>query len=131
MFGGKEEDIHMLCRQTEYNGMMNAIMDTFGSLASCRPATPEELKEHLSYGIKYQPKEPEKEGNWIHVHIKTTTGGVELFATQYCRNCKVISPQPVVDRVKRNLEVGSIFLQLVLESAKLTLPALLKLVAVT
>lgn len=109
MFGGKEEDICMLCRETEYNGMMNAIMDTFGTLATCRPATEAELIEHLSYGINYQPKEPEKEGRWIHVHIKTTTGGVELFATQYCRNCKVISPQSVVDRVKRNLEIGSIF----------------------
>lgn len=109
MFGGKEEDICMLCRQTDYNGMMNAIMDTFGNLATFRPATPAELKEHLSYGINYQPKEPEKEGEWIHVHIKTTTGGVELFATQYCRNCKVISPQSVVDRVKRNLEIGSVF----------------------
>lgn len=109
MFGGKEEDICMLCRQTDYNGMMNAIMDTFGNLATFRPATLAELKEHLSYGINYQPKEPEKEGEWIHVHIKTTTGGVELFATQYCRNCKVISPQSVVDRVKRNLEIGSVF----------------------
>lgn len=109
MFGGKEEDICMLCRQTEYNGMMNALMDTFGSLATYRLATKEELQEHLSYGINYQPKEPKKEGTWIHVHIKTTTGGVELFATQYCRNCKVISPQSVVDRVKHNLEIGSIF----------------------
>ena len=109
MFGGKVEDICMLCRQTDYNGMMNAIMDTFGNLATFRPATKEELEKHLSYGINYQPKEPEKEGQWIHVHIKTTTGGVELFATQYCRNCKVISPQSVADRVKRNLEVGSVF----------------------
>lgn len=110
MFGGEEQSIRMLCRQTEYNGMMNAIRDTFGLNAVCRPATQEELEQYLSYGIDYQPNpDPAKEGKWVHVRITSTTGGVELFATQYCRNCRVIYPQSVVDRVKRNLEVGTIF----------------------
>lgn len=106
MFGGKPETITMLCRENPYNGMVNAIMDTFGPLAHCRLATQEELEQYLGYGTTYCPDKPEK---WIHVRVYTTIGGVELFATQYCRNCRVIQPQKVADRVKRNLEVGSIF----------------------
>jgi hypothetical protein len=101
MFGGNEEDIDMLCLQTETNGIMNAVMDVFGLLANCRPATQAEIQSHIS--PDYVLSENEK---WIHVHVKTTTGGVILFATQYCRYCKVISPDFVVDAIQNNLKTG-------------------------
>ena len=103
MFGGKEENITMLCRETPYNGMLNAVMDTFGNQANYRLATKDELEKYIGSETSDCPNTREK---WIHIRVKTTTGGVELFATQYCRNCRVISPETVVERVKQNLEYG-------------------------
>ena len=112
MYGGKEETIHMLCRQSEYNGMMNAVMDTFGTLAHCRPATQEELEQYLGYGTRYQPNpDPKEEGTWIHVRVNSTARGVVLFATQYCNHCRVISPQSLADDIKKKLTEGSLFYQ--------------------
>lgn len=110
MYGGKEEHIQMLCYQTESNGMMNAVMDTFGTLAKCRPATQKELEQYLGYGTRYQP-DPEQEGSWIHIHINSSVRGVALFAVQYCNLCRVISPQTLVDDIKKTLNEGSLFYQ--------------------
>lgn len=104
MFGGKQEMITMLCRESEHKGILNAVMDTFGTLANCRLATKDEMEKYLGYGTTYLPKKEEK---WIHVRVRATTGGVELFATQYCRYCRVISPERVVKNIKKNLEVGT------------------------
>lgn len=112
MYGGKEETIQMLCRQSEDNGMMNAVMDTFGTLARCRPATQEELEQYLGYGTRYQPKEdPDEEGIWIHVRVNSTARGVALFATQYCNHCRVLSPQSLADDIKKKITEGSLFYQ--------------------
>lgn len=104
MYSGKEELITMLCYQTEQNGMMNAVMDTFDTLAQCRPATPEEIATHIGNN-----NASDSSGKWIHVQMRTTTGGVELFATQYCRNCKILSPSYLADAIKQNLETGLSF----------------------
>lgn len=112
MYGGKEETIQMLCRQSELNGMMNAVMDTFGTLARCRPATQQELEQHLGYGTRNHPNpDPAQEGTWIHVRVNSTTRGVALFATQYCNHCKVISPPSLADEVKKIINEGSLFYQ--------------------
>lgn len=103
MFGGKKERIELLCRCTEKNYFMNTIMDVFGKKARVAPAENEILEKYLRHTREFY----EKRGmTWLHVTIESAPGGVELWAVQYCADCRVIAPETSVERVKRRLERG-------------------------
>ncbi|MBR4026598.1 MAG: WYL domain-containing protein [Lachnospiraceae bacterium] len=97
MFSGKKEAITMLCRDTLDSGIINAIVDTFGQLADMRPVTENKLKQYLP---------PNETDPWIEVRISAAPNGVALFATQYCRDCKIIFPSHLVEKIKNNLNAG-------------------------
>ncbi len=102
MHGGKVKHIAMLYLDSEQNGMNNAIMDTFGKISQVRPATAEDLKNNLPLHVLADSSA----GTWMRADFQATTAGTELFATQYCRYCKVISPSSLSEKIADNLRSG-------------------------
>ena len=102
MHGGKVTPTTMLYLDSKQNNMNNAIIDTFGKIVHIRPATAEELKNHLSPRVLADSSA----GTWMRADFRATTAGTELFATQYCRYCKVVSPQSLSQKIADNLKSG-------------------------
>ena len=103
MHGGKIQPITMLYLDSPENSMNNAIIDTFGKITKIRPATKEELKKNLpASALSFSPES----GTWMRANFQATTAGTELFATQYCRYCKVISPAFLSEKIQDNLKAG-------------------------
>ncbi len=103
MFGGKKETIVMLCRETGKNYMMNTIVDVFGKNVKVTQASDELLERYLKHNRKYY----EEQGIiWLRVSMESAPGGVELWATQYCNDCLIISPEESRNRVKERLDAG-------------------------
>ena len=102
MYGGKIQHITMLYFDTPKNGMNNAVIDTFGKTANIRPATLEEIQTHLPT-VNINDIE---NGTWFRADFNATITGTELFATQYCRFCKVISPTTLKDNIIASLQTG-------------------------
>lgn len=101
MYGGEAQHIAMLFLETPSNNINNAITDTFGRTAQIRLATEDEINTHLP-GINLS----DIQGTWMRVDFNATTTGTELFATQYCRYCKVISPEKLANNITANLQTG-------------------------
>lgn len=103
MYGGQKEKIVLLCRDTGKNYIMNTIMDVFGKNAKVSKADEDMIR-------KYLPEAPEsymeKGITWLKVVIETTTGGVELWATQYANDCRIVEPEASAERVKERLQAG-------------------------
>ena len=103
MFGGKKEHIVLLCRKTERNYFMNTIMDVFGKDAKVCEAEEDLIEQYLPHS----KTEYEQQGiTWLRVTIESAVGGVELWATQYCKDCIIISPEESRERVKQRLLEG-------------------------
>lgn len=103
MFGGKKETIVLLCRDTGKNYIMNTIVDVFGKNAKVSQASDELVEKYLKHSRDYYE---EKGITWLRVSLESTPGGVELWATQYCNDCLIISPEESRDRVKERLHAG-------------------------
>lgn len=103
MFGGKKEAVVLLCRDTGKNYIMNTIMDVFGKNARVTPASDELLEKYLHHDRAYFK---EQGITWLKVALESAVGGVELWATQYCNDCLIVSPQESHDRVKMRLGIG-------------------------
>lgn len=108
MHGGKIEHIKMLYLDTPKFCMSNAMMDTFGKTTRVRPASKEEILSFLPAHAHL----PAHEGTWYRADFQATTGGTELFATQYSPYCKVISPSSLSEKVQANLQKGLSLYQL-------------------
>lgn len=103
MFGGEKQTITILCRDTGTNYIMNMIMDVFGKNARISMAENAYLVKYLGHDKEYF----EKQGiTWIKVSVESTMGGVELWATQYCSDCVIVSPEELREHVRRRLESG-------------------------
>ena len=108
MFGGKKETIVMLCRDTGKNYIMNTLVDVFGKNVRVTQASEELLEKYL----KHRWENDREHGIiWLRVSIESALGGVELWATQYCNDCLIISPEESRDRVKKRLEEGIAYYQ--------------------
>lgn len=101
MHGGKILPITMLYLDSPEMCMSNAMIDTFGKITNIRPATQDELNKNLPASVVSS-----KSGTWMRADFKATTAGTELFATQYCRYCKVISPASLAEQIIDNLRNG-------------------------
>lgn len=103
MYGGKKEKLVMLCRDTGKNYIMNTVIDTFGKKIKVTKADAECIETYLPQSAA----EYEAQGiTWLRVLAETTTGGAELWATQHCRDCVIISPEESANRVRNNLQEG-------------------------
>ena len=103
MYGGEVEHICLLYLDAPTNGMNNALMDIFGKSTKIRPATSAEIKDNLSPAILANSAN----GQWMRADFASTGGGAELFATQYCRYCKVISPKSLQEKISESLTLGN------------------------
>lgn len=111
MHAGDMTEIQMLYLDSQNGLMNNLIRDTFGKPERIRLASTEVLTKHLpddilEKALKTRAAKDPSSDKWIHITLKTATGGVELFATQHCNYCKVISPSALADRIRDNLSSG-------------------------
>lgn len=103
MFGGEKKRMVLLCRDTGRNYIMNTIMDVFGKNAKVTKADRELVEKVLPESYETY----EKQGiSWLKVVIETTSGGVELWATQYCNDCVIVEPEESAKRVIQRLQNG-------------------------
>lgn len=107
MYGGKIHHITMLYDANMTTGMNNAIIDTFGKLTQIRPVAAKELMErwNINETSLISASETAKPF-WVRADFQATLGGAELFATQYCRHCRIVSPPELAAKVKENLTKG-------------------------
>ena len=103
MFGGEKEGIVVLCKDTGSNHIMNIIMDTFGKKARVNKASTAVVEKYLGHSVTYY----EKQGiTWLELSVEAAPKGVELWVTQYCNDCFIVSPEESVLRVKHRLSRG-------------------------
>ncbi len=103
MFGGKKNTFELLCRDTGRNYIMNTIIDVFGKNVHVREADAETVEKYLHRSLEEDKK---KHIEWLKVSFESAAGGVELWATQYCNDCVIISPEESAKRVKERLSAG-------------------------
>lgn len=103
MFGGKKQTIVMLCKDTGKNYIMNTIVDVFGKNARVTKASDELVETYTKHNAAYYLEQGVR---WLRVSIESTPGGVELWATQYCNDCLIISPEESRERVRKRLCAG-------------------------
>lgn len=103
MFSGKKERIVLLCRDTGKNYIMNMIVDVFGKKVKVSEASEELVREVTGHSVG---EEHEQGNRWLKVVLEAAVGGVELWATQYCNDCVVVSPEGLRISVKERLERG-------------------------
>lgn len=97
MFTGPEGRAKLLCRNRNNNYMMNILMDAFGKNARIHRASDKLVRQYLGKGID----EYEKEGvTWLEVTVDSSLWGIELWAMQYCKDCRLIAPEESVNRVR-------------------------------
>lgn len=82
MYSGIPEHIRIECRET----MINTLLDSFGLNVSIRRSV--------------------KREGWVSVSLNAAVDGVALWLTQYCADSYAVSPQKLVDKVKKNLMEG-------------------------
>ncbi len=113
MFGGKMCHAEMLCHISPTNGIMNALIDTFGfHMENGYPKIPSAseliklLGQNADKILSTMPdcvQSPDSNDVWIKVKYTATEMGTLLFATEYAANCKVLSPAPLYNKVRENL----------------------------
>lgn len=69
---------------------MNVIVDVFGKEARVTVASQALKEQYLKGIVDYEEK---SETVWLKVTVESTLGGVELWATQYCTDCIIVSPE--------------------------------------
>lgn len=106
MFGGKKERIVLLCRDTGKNYIMNMIVDVFGKKVKVSEASEELVREVTGHSVG---EEREQGNRWLKVVLEAAIGGVELWATQYCNDCVVVSPEALRTNVRKRLERGLLY----------------------
>lgn len=104
MYSGDKENMVLLCRDTGKNYIMNTIIDVFGKKAIVAKAEDDILVKYLHHDSSYYQ---EQGIVWLRVSINTSPGGVELWATQYCYDCVIISPEKSRVRVRERIEIGN------------------------
>ncbi|MCR4589746.1 MAG: WYL domain-containing transcriptional regulator [Lachnospiraceae bacterium] len=100
MFGGKPEMIRLVFFANDKNGMLNAMVDTFGRNITMKQASEEDLKKIFTDPAQYN----RSDGEWILASVRASTGGMALFATQYCDRLRVLSPPGVADEIRKRLK---------------------------
>lgn len=100
MFSGRMEHIRLLCRENGRNHIMNVIMDSFGKLARVRMAADEVVLKYTGRTVS----EYREEGiTWLEVTVEASVEGVEMWASQYCEDSLIISPESSRERLLQKL----------------------------
>ncbi len=104
MFGGKKKHMVLLCRDTGRNYIMNTIVDVFGKSAKVEPASDKILMKYLNHDREFYRAQGI---TWLKVSLESATGGVELWAAQYCCDCFIVSPEESRNRLRERLRAGA------------------------
>ncbi len=99
MFTGPQGRAKLLCRNRQDNYMMNILMDAFGKNTRIQKAPDSLVRENIGEWALEDEK-----AIWLEVTVDSSLWGIELWAMQYCNDCRVIAPEESVDRVKEYLE---------------------------
>ncbi len=100
MFGGKAENIKLIFFANDKNGMLNAMVDTFGRNIKMTPARKEDIEK-----IFTDPSLADRsDGEWILARVQASLRGMALFATQYSTDLRILSPAELVDEVRNRLK---------------------------
>ena len=99
-FGGKAENIKLIFFANDKNGMLNAMVDTFGRNIKMTPARKEDIEK-----IFTDPSLADRsDGEWILARVQASLRGMALFATQYSADLRILSPAELVDEVRNRLK---------------------------
>ncbi len=94
MYSGAQRNFHILVNASA-NNMMNTIVDVFGKNKKTVPVDADTAKKyHITAG------------DWVQLHLKCTADGMELFATEYCRDVIIISPEKSAQNVRETLKLA-------------------------
>jgi hypothetical protein len=94
MYSGAQKNFHILVNASA-NNMMNTIVDVFGKNKKTVPVDADTAKKyHITAG------------DWVQLHLKCTADGMELFATEYCRDVIIISPEKSAQNVRETLKLA-------------------------
>ncbi len=110
MYAGKVDRVTILCRDTGYHSILNSLVDTVGKGVRIIELKPKSERDRqmirkLDPDIDTQ-NENKKNYSWYWIGANAAHAGIELWATQYCRDCVVIEPQELAKKIKKNLSEG-------------------------
>jgi len=104
MYSGSLSNYRILVNASA-NNMMNTIVDTFGkgdaaTISKLKKTVPVKTDTAKKYHLKNNG------AGWVELGVKCSEPGMELFATEYCRDVIIVSPDKSAQRVKDALKEG-------------------------
>ena len=102
MYSGIQKRFHLLVNAST-NNMMNTIMDVFGNIDDTfglenKKTVPVSTDTAQKFHLKANGK------GWVELRIKCAEPGMELFATEYCKDVIIVSPDASAQRVRETLK---------------------------
>ena len=102
MHSGRESIFHLLVNASA-NNMMNTIVDVFGISDTIFNSKPKKtVTVSTDTAQKFHLKDNGK--GWVELRIKCAEPGMELFATEYCKDVIIVSPDASARRVRETLK---------------------------
>ena len=73
---------------------------------SCNPAIINNLIDDFGWSIQSRDMKDPDHPDWVHVIAKASLMGAAIFCTHHCKDCKVIGPDKLREKVIENLKAG-------------------------
>ena len=73
---------------------------------SCNPAIINNLIDDFGWSIQSRDVKDPDHPDWVHVTAKASLMGAAVFCTHHCKDCKVIGPDKLKEKVVKNLKAG-------------------------
>ena len=99
MYGGKKQTITFLAKDSKTLPLANLLVDTFGLEYNVKKAGDSDT---IYLGELYA-EEPDC---WYRVSVRATALGTELWAMQHADRVRIISPDSVVEDMKKRFEMA-------------------------
>lgn len=99
MYGGKKQTITFLAKDSKTLPLANLLVDTFGLEYHVKKAGDSDT---IYFGELYA-EEPDC---WYRVSVRATALGTELWAMQHADRVRIISPDSVVEDMKKRFEMA-------------------------
>ena len=80
--------------------------ETVRSHLSCNPAIINNLIDDFGWSIQSRDIKDPDHPDWVHVTAKASLMGAAIFCTHHCKDCKVIGPDKLREKVIENLRAG-------------------------
>ncbi len=73
---------------------------------SCNPVIINNLIDDFGWSIQSHDIKDSDHPDWGHVTAKASLMGAAIFCTHHCKDCKVIGPEKLKEKVIENLKAG-------------------------